>query len=63
MELLNKKFSFVYLLLVCTFYVVNAQEKERRNEFVDAKKYLPTLTFQEGGFMKTSAILGLGSQD
>ena len=54
MELLNKKFSFIYILLVCNFSVINAQEKDRRNEFVDAKKYLATLTFQEGGFMKTS---------
>ena len=28
--------------------------QERRNEFVDPYKYLPTLSFQEGGFMKTS---------
>lgn len=52
MELLNKKFRVInslIFILSCSLYA-----QERRNEIVDPMKYLPTLTFQEGGFMKTS---------
>ena len=52
MELLNKKFrviNSVFLMLSCS---VLAQEM--RNDTINPFKYLPTLTFQEGGFMKTS---------
>ena len=52
MELLNKKFSLISWVFLFVFTASTAQE--RRNETVDANKYLPTLTFQEGGFMKTS---------
>ena len=52
MELLNKKFNIISWIVLFVFS--NAIAQERRNEKVDAFKYLPTLTFQEGGFMKTS---------
>ena len=52
MELLNKKFNIIFLLFLIGISTVFGQE--RRNETVDARKYLPTLSFQEGGFMKTS---------
>ena len=47
MKLFTCFLSFFWL-----FNCLSAQE--RRNESVDAFKYLPTLSFQEGGFMKTS---------
>ena len=50
MELFNKKFNFIFFYCIAAFYTVNAQD--RRNETVDAIKYLPTLTFQEGGILK-----------
>jgi len=52
MELLNKKFrviNSIFLVLSCSLLA-----QDRRNETVDPLKYLPTLTFEEGGFMKTS---------
>jgi len=52
MELLNKKFRVINSLFLLLSFSLLAQE--RRNETVDPFKYLPTLTFQEGGFMKTS---------
>lgn len=52
MELLNKKLRVInslFLILSCSLLA-----QDRRNETVDPLKYLPTLTFQEGGFMKTA---------
>ena len=52
MKLFNKKiifFNSVFLLFNLQGYA-----QERRNDTIDALKYLPTLTFQEGGFLKTS---------
>ena len=54
MKLFNKNFLVIQSLLFLFVSHGFAQEKERRNETVDPLKYLPTLTFQEGGFMKTS---------
>tara|TARA_B110000967_G_C18862193_1_gene550610 strand:+ start:289 stop:1143 length:855 start_codon:yes stop_codon:yes gene_type:complete len=52
MELFNKKFKLIILIYSTAFSSVNGQD--RRNETVDAFKYLPTLTFQEGGLLKIS---------
>ena len=52
MELLNKRFNNLTVLFFVLFCSANAQE--RRNETVDALKYIPTLTFQEGGLLKVA---------
>jgi len=52
MELLNKRFNNLTVLFFALFCSANAQE--RRNETVDALKYIPTLTFQEGGLLKVA---------
>lgn len=52
MELLNKRFNTLFLLFLVISCSANAQE--RRNETVDALKYIPTLTFQEGGLLKVA---------
>jgi hypothetical protein len=52
MELLNKRFRVINTIFLMFSFSVYAQEM--RNETVNPNKYLPTLTFQEGGFMKVS---------
>lgn len=52
MKLFNKKFILLSTLNLLFTTTVCAQD--RRNDLVNPTKYLPTLTFQEGGFLKTS---------
>jgi len=52
MKLFNNKFILFFNLNLLFFTPIYSQE--RRNPIVDPLKYIPTLTFQEGGFLKTS---------
>ena len=52
MKLFNKKLIVFNIVNLLFNLPISAQE--RRNEIVDPFKYLPTLTFQEGGFLRTS---------
>lgn len=52
MEVLKGKYHFIWCISL--FLITNIYAQERRNITVDPLKYLPTLTFQEGGFMQTS---------